>query len=63
MLIGQVELAAADHRPVIARIQNSGGGGPPEYPKKFFIVMAKRKSFGINERFVEEPFCQCHWEI
>ena len=32
-------------------------------PKKFSVVLVKRKSNGINGRFDEKPFFQCHWEI
>ena len=39
------------------------GGILSENPKKFSVVMVKRKSNGINGRFDEKPFCQCHWEI
>jgi hypothetical protein len=39
------------------------GGIPSEHPKKFSVVMVKRKSNRINGRFDERPFCQCHWEI
>jgi hypothetical protein len=39
------------------------GGILPEHPKKFSVMMVKRKSFEINEQFLEKPFCQCHWEI
>jgi hypothetical protein len=43
----------------------SGGEGGilPEHPKKFSVVMVKLKSFVVNERIVEKPFCQCHWKI
>ena len=39
------------------------GGILPEHPRKFSVVMVKLKSFAVNERFVEKPFCQCHWKI
>jgi len=39
------------------------GGILPESPKKFSVAMVKLKSFGVNERFGEKRFCQCHWEI
>jgi len=35
----------------------------PEHPNKFSVVMVKLKSFVLNERIVEKPFCQCHCEI
>jgi hypothetical protein len=43
----------------------SGGEGGilSEHPKKFSVVMVKRKPNGINGRFDEKLFCQCHWEI
>jgi hypothetical protein len=34
-----------------------------EHPKKFSVVMVKRKPNGINGQFDEKLFCQCHWEI
>jgi len=39
------------------------GGILSEHPKKFSVVMVKRKSNRINSRFDEKPFCQRHWEI
>ncbi len=45
-------------------LKSGGEGGMlSEHPKKFSMVMVKRKSFGINEQFLVKPFCQCHWEI
>jgi hypothetical protein len=41
----------------------AGRGILTEHPKKFSVVMVKRKSLGINEQFLVKPFCQCHWEI
>jgi hypothetical protein len=43
----------------------SGGGGgiPPKHPKKFPVAMVKLKSFRVNQRILEKPFCQCQWEI
>jgi hypothetical protein len=44
--------------------RNGGGGGILSgHPKKFSAMMVKRKSFGINRQFIENPFCQCLWEI
>jgi hypothetical protein len=39
------------------------GGILSEHPKKFSVMMVKRKFNRINGRFDEKPFCQCHWEI
>jgi hypothetical protein len=39
------------------------GGILSEHPKKFSVGMVKLKPFVVNERIVEKPFCQCHWEI
>ena len=38
---------------------NTGGeaGILPEHPKKFSVAMVKLKSFVVNERIVENPFC------
>ena len=47
-----------------AVVEYGGGGGIlPEHPKKFSVMMVKRKPNRINVRFDEKPFCQCHWEI
>jgi hypothetical protein len=45
--------------------ENSGreGGILSDHPKKFSVVMVKRKPNRINGRFDEKPFCQCNWEI
>ncbi|HEX8814520.1 MAG TPA: hypothetical protein VF753_03380 [Terriglobales bacterium] len=52
-------------RDLKGNLQGHGGEGGilSEHPKKFSAVMVKRKSNRINGRFVEKPFCQCHWEI
>jgi hypothetical protein len=48
----------------LSDLQSGGEGGIlPEPPKKFSVAMVKLKSFGVNERFGEKRFCQCHWEI
>lgn len=39
------------------------GGILSEHPKKFSVVMVKRKPNRINNRFDEKPFCQCNWEV
>ena len=39
------------------------GGILSDHPKKFSVVMVKLKSFVVNERIVEKPFCQFYWEI
>ena len=39
------------------------GGILPEPPKKFSVAMVKLKSFEVNQRILEKPFCQCQWEI
>ena len=44
-------------------LYGGGGGILPEHPKKFSVLMVKLKSFVVNERILEKPFCQCHWEI
>jgi len=44
--------------------QNGGEAGiPPKHPKKFPVAMVKLKSFRVNHRILEKPFCQCQWEI
>jgi hypothetical protein len=40
-----------------------GGGILSIHPKKFPVAMVKLKSFVVNERIFQKPFCQCHWEI
>jgi hypothetical protein len=60
-------------RPAVGRGQESAkwlskryggeGGILSEHPKKFSVVMVKRKPNGINGQFDEKLFCQCHWEI
>lgn len=40
-----------------------GGSARVSYYKKLLMLRIKLKFFGINERFVEKPLCQCHWEI
>jgi hypothetical protein len=44
-------------------LYGGGGGIPPKHPKKFPVAMVKLKSFGVNQRILEKPFCQCQWEI
>jgi hypothetical protein len=44
--------------------KDGGGGGIlPEPPKKFSVAMVKLKSFRVNQRILEKPFCQCQWAI
>jgi hypothetical protein len=41
-------------------LSGNTGGEPwilPEHPKKFSVAMVKLKSFVVNERIVENPFC------
>jgi hypothetical protein len=48
----------------LGNFESGGEGGIlPKHPKKFSVLMVKRKCFGINERFIEKPLSQCHWEI
>jgi hypothetical protein len=49
----------------VSSLLKSGGEGGilSEHPKKFSVVMVKRKPNGINGQFDEKLFCQCHWEI
>jgi hypothetical protein len=41
-------------------VDGGEGGILLDHPKKFSAVMVKRKSFEINEQFLEKPFYQCH---
>jgi hypothetical protein len=54
-------IGAEDEQYVLnRRCENGGEEILPERPKKFSVAMIKLKSFGANERFGEERFCQCH---
>jgi hypothetical protein len=50
-------------RPNLKEYNWRRGGILSEHPKKFSVVMVKRKPNRINGRFDEKPFCQCNWEI
>jgi hypothetical protein len=55
------EFLRKDSNPL--KIKNWRRGVLSEHPKKFSVVMVKRKPNRINGRFDEKLFCQCHWEI
>jgi hypothetical protein len=57
-------VCASNHRRTVARKEYGGEGGiPPKHPKKFPVAMVKLKSFRVNQRILEKPFCQCQWAI
>jgi hypothetical protein len=55
----------AETPPFTMREEKFGGDGGilPKQPKNFPVLMVKLKSFVVNARIFQNPFCQCYWRI